>query len=232
MIQLVTLDRWAAHIVRPLFTLRWDAAFFIICFVFVTTYGLLSIAVGVLVWSTVELARLHDSHRDRVALVQDRERIKNLRDYFHKCLLLEDRDFLDLREIREGMMVAQVKKAYDELDLPVTDLNQLWAHLDEHCEGEITLEQFEHGCQVLLEPAKRFDMACLSAKLAGRGVFADNLGKRCDGTVREMDKLFKRLSWGMAKCRQHAMSDEIKEVFPEVGLRRAGRMHIPRPDDD
>jgi len=232
MMQVATLDRWAAHVVRPLAGMRPVAAMFLFCFVCLCSYGLLSITTGVIVWSTIELAKLHDTHRDRVAVVQDRGRIRTLREYFGKCLELEDRDLLDLREIKEALQVPQVRKAYEELDLPVTDLQQLWAHLDTHSDGEITLDQFEYGCMVLLEPAKRYDMATLSAKLNGRGVFCDSLSKRCDATVQDMDHLFSRLTIGFAKMREYVMSEDVKDLLPEVSLRRAGKMHIPRPEDD
>merc|ERR1711924_457767 len=116
-----------------------------------------------------------------------------------------------------------------DLNLPVSDLQQLWTHLDTYCEGEITLDQFEYGCTMLMEPAKRFDMACLSARLNGKAQFAENLTQRCDDVTAAMDDVFSKLSVGFAKCRQHVLSPEIKEIFPEVGLRRAGRMAMPPP---
>lgn len=232
MLQALTLDRWAAHIVRPLAGVRPEAAIFIFCFVAATMYGLMSISVGVLVWSTVEIAKNHDTHRDRVAMVTDKERIKDLREYFEQCLTLEDRTLLDLREIKEAMALPNVKNIFEELALPVVDVQQLWAHLDQHSEGEITLDQFQHGCESLLEPAKRFDMASLSARMNGRAAFAGNLAKRCDESIKDMDVLFKKLSVGFAIMRKHVLSDDIKDVFPEVGLRRKGKMKIPHPDDD
>lgn len=227
MMQLVTLDRWAAHVVRPLAGMRPDAAFFLFCFVLACTYGLMSIATGVLVWSTVEKAKEHRVHRNNVTMVTDKDRIKDLRDYFHKCLVLEDRSMLDLREIKEAMAVPQVKQVFEELNLPVVDVQQLWTHLDMENEGEITLEQFEQRCWILLEPAKRFDMACLSARLNGRAVFAENLGKRCDVTAREIDNLCKKLSVGFRQMRRHVLSEEVNDIFPEVGLRRGGKMRMP-----
>merc|ERR1740138_891582 len=143
MLQVVTLDRWTGHIVRPLSHMRPFAAAAIFCFVVVTTYCLLSIAVGVLVWSTVELAKNHDTHRENVALVQDRELIGDLREYFDQTLKLDDRESLDFKELQEGMLVPQVRHAYQMLDLPVTDLKQLWTHLDQDRRGEVTVDEFE-----------------------------------------------------------------------------------------
>jgi len=229
MLQMATLDRWAAHVVRPLSIMRPEAAMFIVCFVFVTTYGLLSIAVGVLVWCTVEVAKLHDTHRDRISVVQDRNSLHELRDYLGKCLALEARTKLDFREIKEAMMLPSVKKVYDELKLPVTDLKQLWTHLDPFSTGEVTLDEFEHGCISLLEPAGRLDMAHLSARLNGRGAFAKNLGDRCDATIDDLDHICGRLTVGFAKLRRHVLSEDINETFAEVGLRRLGKMKIPPP---
>lgn len=231
MFQLSTLDRWAGHIVRPVAGVRPEAAAFMTCFVLVAFYAVLSIFGGVLVWSTVETAKQHKVHRDNIAMVSDDERIKDLREYFQRCLILEEREKLDFREIKEAMAVPQVKKTFDELALPVADVQQLWEHLDEYAVGDITLDRFQEGCRALLEPAKRFDMAILSARLNGRSQFAENLGKRCDVTTRELDVLFKKLTIGFTQMRKHVLSNEVNDIFPEVGLRRAGRMTIPRNDD-
>jgi len=227
MLQAVTLDRWTAHIVRPLSGMRPLAAAAIFCFVVVTTYCLLSIAVGVLVWSTVELAKNHDTHRENVVLVQDRELIIDLREYFDQTLKLDDRELLDFKELQEGMLVPQVRHAYQMLNLPVLDLRQLWSHLDQNLTGEITTDDFERGCLSLLEPAKRMDMACLAAKLHGRAVFSQRLEARCDDVVQDMSVLFKRLSLGFAVMREYVQSEEVNSLIPEVGLRNAGKMYVP-----
>jgi hypothetical protein len=232
MLQSTTLDRWAAHVVRPLSGMRPMAAGFLFFFVIFTTYGLLSIAVGVLVWSTVELAKVHDSHRERVMLVQDRELIHDLREYYDQSLKLDDRETLDFKELQEGMMVPQVKTAYDRLELPVTDLHQLWIHLDTERAGEISTDEFEAGCLSLLEPANRFDMASLSAKLNGRAAFGDHLAHRCDDVVEDMSVLFQKLSYGFAKMREHVLSEDVNTLIPEVGLRQAGKMYVPPVVDD
>jgi len=232
MVQLITLDRWAAHVVRPLSGMRPEACVFMVCFVTVATYGLLNICIGAIVNLTVELAKLHDTHRDRISVVLDTERVRVLRDYFERCLLLENKTLLDFREIKEAHAVPQVRRVFDELSLPVNDLHQLWDHLDTHCEEEITLDQFEHGCAHLLQPAKRMDMACLSARLNGRAEFTEELGQRADVTVKKMSRLFRQLSIGFSVLRTHVNKDEISEIFPEVGLRRAGKMVIPEPSND
>jgi len=227
MLQIATLDRWAAHIMRPLSRIHAEVSWVLMFYVIVMSYGLTSIAVGVLVNSTVEVAKLHDTHRDRVAIVLDKIKVGHLRDYFDKCLALEDRDMLDMREIKEGLGVPMVRAAFEELDLPIEDPNELWTHLDQHSMGEITLDEFEHGCMLLLEPAKRFDMAALSCRLNGRGEFTRHLADRCDATIDEMDRIFSKLNVGFQKCRAHVRSDDINDLFPEVGLRRAGKMAIP-----
>jgi hypothetical protein len=227
MLQALTLDRWAGHVVRPLARARPLAAAAIVCFVIVSTYCLLNVAVGVLVWSTVELAKVHDSHRERIMMVQDRELIHDLKDYFEATLRADDRDALDYKELQEAMLVPQVKHAYQRLNLPVTDLHQLWLHLDQDLDNEVSLEDFESGCLSLLEPAKRFDMACLSAKLNGRAAFGQRLSDRCDHVVDDLEVLSSKLSYGFAKMRTYVMSEDVNTLIPEVSLRQAGKMYIP-----
>jgi len=130
------------------------------------------------------------------------------------------------------MAIPSVKKVYDELKLPVSDIHELWTHLDPFGIGDISLDDFEHHCMGLLEPAGRMDMAELSARLNGRGAFAEHLGVRCDAAIADMDDIFGRLTIGFTKLRKHVLSEDVNEIFPEVGLRRAGKMKIPPPEAD
>lgn len=224
MFQVATMDRWASHIVRPMFDLSPMSAVVLVLFVLTTSYGLLSIAVGVLVWSTVDLAEAHEEHRTRLQHKHDAETIKTLRSYFANSLLIEDKENLDYRELREGLDVPGVRKAWKELDLPVIDLPQLWHHLDYTDKGEITLDEFEKGCRRLKDPASRYDMAMLAARLHGNAVRSGDLAARCSLASEDVDMLCNILGGAFAHLRQYVLSDEVGDQIPEVGLRRAGMM--------
>mmetsp|Transcript_31984 Transcript_31984/g.56540 ORF Transcript_31984/g.56540 Transcript_31984/m.56540 type:complete len:441 (-) Transcript_31984:40-1362(-) len=224
MLQVATLDRWASHIVRPMFDLSPVTAVVIVIFVLTTTYGLLSIAVGVLVWSTVDLAQAHQDHRTRLEARNDDETIKTLREYFYNSLAIEDKENMDYRDLKEGLDVPGVRAAWKALDLPVTDMGQLWQHLDPMGKGEISLREFEKGCRRLKDPASRLDMACLAAKLNGNAVRCGDLDARCVYVSDDMETLCSILGGAFTHLRQYVLSDEVNENIPEVGLRRAGMM--------
>merc|ERR1712032_1174378 len=73
LLQVVTLDHWASHIARPLFEAKPAAGYLLIAFAILTAYCLMSAAVGVLVFSTVDQAAEHHGHASRQDVVRDRE---------------------------------------------------------------------------------------------------------------------------------------------------------------
>lgn len=232
MFQMLTMDRWAAHVVRPLSGIRPLAAGFIVVIVVFMAYGLMSIFLGLLVWCTVETATHHDAHRANIDIVLDRVRVQELTQYFSEAIALEAKETLDFREMKESLSTGMPKIIYTDLRLPVDDLEELWTHLTPNRESEITMEQWQERCMSLLNPVDRMDMAHLSCKLNGRGEFVKTLGKRAEVMEHQVDDIFKKLSLGFKLLRKHVQSPDLNEVFPEVGLRRAGKMRIPEPVDD
>merc|ERR1712203_592825 len=134
-----------------------------------------------------------------------------------------------MRELREGMEVPHIAAAFKELDLPVTDLQQLLEHLDTRRAGEITLDEFEQGCHKMKEPASRIDMARLMASLNGRVELADGMELRCERLSTNLGNLAERLGGAFAELREHVMCPDVRDKIPEVSLRRAGRMVVMHP---
>lgn len=208
-LQVATLDRWASKITRPLLDISTASSFFLVCFVVVTNFFLLSLASGVLVWSTVELARVHEDHHTRVQGLKDKESINTLRDYFRESLKREDKPLLDFRELRDSSDVPHVKQAWTDLDLPVNDVTDLWAHLDVNTAGGITLDEFQAGCLRLKKPATRFDMSCMAARVNRCVAYGAQVSGRCDVLAGELEHLHAKLSGAFAEMKE--LSD-VKEL--------------------
>jgi hypothetical protein len=229
LLQCVTLDGWASHIVRPLLVRKPLPAAFVALFAIITAYGLLSIAIGVLVWSTVDLARSHMDHESHKATRTDAEIVGLLKDYFESAMTIEDRTTLDEHSLRDALSVPEVAAAFKRLDLPVKDVEELFEHLDRHHKGEITIQEFEHGLSELNQPSNRFDMACLSATVGGAATFAKVLSMRTGYCSGGLSQLKADLEPAFALLEELARPEGGMGQVPEVRLRAAGKIktHLP-----
>lgn len=229
MMQCVTLDGWASHIVRPLLARKPVPAAFVALFSVLSAYGLLSIAIGVLVWSTVDLARSHMDHESHKAARTDAEIVDLLKEYFLSAMSLEDRPTIDEHSLRDAMSVPEVSAAFNRLELPVKDVEELFEHLDKHHKGEITIQQFEHGLAELKNPSNRFDMACLSATVGGAASFAKVLSMRAGYTSGGLSRLQADLEPAFALLEELSRPEGGMGQVPEVRFRAAGKIktHLP-----
>mmetsp|Transcript_94178 Transcript_94178/g.304278 ORF Transcript_94178/g.304278 Transcript_94178/m.304278 type:complete len:434 (-) Transcript_94178:157-1458(-) len=228
LLQLATLDSWASHVVRPLALSNPFAATVLAAFAVATAYGLLSVAVGMLVFSTVELARSHGDHASVKATREDDETIAMLTDYFKAILMMDQRATLDYVELQDAMSVPQVASALKGLDLPVLDIKELFAHLDKGRQGEITLEAFGSGLRLMKQPASRFDIACLSATIGGSVTFTGRLKARATAMHDRLEGLGQTLAAAFEEVEQVARHGHASEA-PELHLRRTGRIECGRP---
>eukprot|EP00927_Polykrikos_kofoidii_P078267 TRINITY_DN75114_c0_g1_i1.p1 TRINITY_DN75114_c0_g1~~TRINITY_DN75114_c0_g1_i1.p1 ORF type:complete len:449 (-),score=73.06 TRINITY_DN75114_c0_g1_i1:79-1353(-) len=229
LLQLVTLDGWASSVVRPLMGSNFFAGVLLLLFVIATGYGLMSIAVGVLVFSTASLARGHSDHASHKAIKADEEIISSLRDFFEATLMIEDKDVLVLRDFQDALQLPQILLAFRRLELPVSDLTELFKHLDRRRVDAITLDEFSNGLLNLKRPASRFDVACLTANIGGSATFVTRLEKRTQNLGGELEAVSKCLNKALHELQHLATSEEGMGSVPEVNARRQGKIKMGPP---
>jgi len=231
MLQLATLDGWSSKIVRPLYETDPLAAFVLGAFSVFTAYGFLNVAVGVFVWSTVELARSSEDHASHAAAQEDAEIIAMLRKHFAQSLYVEDRTMMDLVELSDAMSIPQVARAFKQLDLPATvsDVKTLFNHLDKERAGEITLDQFQRGLEMMKKPANRKDVACLTAGVGGVTTGISRIERRAEKMIRRLDRLGGTLNTAFAMLGAFVDPSSDMGQVPEVVLRRAHTIKYFKP---
>merc|ERR1712008_63067 len=188
---------------------------------FVVAYGLLSVAVGVLVWSTVALARSHGDHATIRAMQEENEIIQNLCDHFNLSLYIEQRSTLGIVDMQEALLIPQIASAFDELKLPVANLEDLFLHLDKDRQGAISLTAFKQGLCKLKQPTTRFDVACLSANIEGSAAYTSKLSTKASNTNDGLSALRATLASAFAVVEGVAAE---RSNDPVAVLRRSGRI--------
>jgi len=234
LLQMVTLDGWASKVVRPLSKSRPWAAAVMAAFSIIVAYGILSILTGMLVRTTMDLAQSHESHASNLRMTEDLAVIKSLRDYYEASLVLDERTTIDLRTLSESMCVPAVKKAYDQLDLPLRTPEDLMDHLDRARSGTLTVEDFGHGVAAMKKPSTNYDVACLTATIGGSVTYCTRIERRSQKLVDQLDELRYVLGSSfveLGKIAQPGGASSETEQVPEVHLRLAGRIFNPVPPE-
>jgi len=224
MFQLATLDGWAQSAVRPLLAVRPFEGFALTGFTFVSSYTLVSLALGVLVWSTCEEARSSSDHSDNAKRAEDKEILHQMSRYFEASLSMQDRDFIDLQELKDALLIPEIALGFHQLELPLKDAETLFSHVDDKDHGRVSLHQLIECIEVLGMPATTFDTCCLTARIGGTATFTTRLVTRTDKLINRLQDLGALLTCGIEELTRAAIEDPDLTEVPDIQLRKAGRI--------
>mmetsp|Transcript_55119 Transcript_55119/g.98371 ORF Transcript_55119/g.98371 Transcript_55119/m.98371 type:complete len:431 (-) Transcript_55119:119-1411(-) len=224
MFQLSTGDGWAAAVVRPIWDVDLFGAGSLMLFTWVSSYTLLSLGIGVMVWATVEEARSGGDHAAHMQTVEDRELCSSIRQYFEASLALQDRSFIDFMEIRDAFLVPEIVSAIKVLELPMQTPESLFAHVDITESGRITVDELMEAIRVLISQATPFDTCCLTARIGGTATFTTRLVARTEQVENKLVDIRETLGLGIQELTRASLEDEELTQVPEVGFRKDGKI--------
>mmetsp|Transcript_193 Transcript_193/g.633 ORF Transcript_193/g.633 Transcript_193/m.633 type:complete len:546 (-) Transcript_193:64-1701(-) len=224
LLQVLTYDRWATSIVRPVLGLDVLGASLLIAFIAVVGFIVMNAAAAVFVYATVQLARTHADHESQKSMLDDYEIVSSLSNFFAVNLKLEDRKSIDFLELKEAMEIPQVAAAFTQLDLPVPEPFKLFKQIDKRNRGHVSVDEFREGLLRLKEPATRVDYARLAARLGGKVTYMDSVEARTEVLRQKLHDTAKALSFAMEQLGSYTESQGVSEWLPEVPLRAAGKM--------
>merc|ERR1712070_836451 len=84
----MSLDRWASHVARPIIDsdeVGPASLIFFLVFLLTTTYGLMNIVVGTIVQNTVDIANDREGQAAALIELEQKKLILELRDFFEAC---------------------------------------------------------------------------------------------------------------------------------------------------
>jgi hypothetical protein len=170
--QILTLDSWCDHIARHIIHKQPYMAVFFVFFLFVTTFGLMNIIVGVIVENTLGAANQTDVKFDKE---QERFRKKILQD-LHVLFQLSDTDGsgrITRREFQAACRNPKVLEKLDALGLALSETDTLFHLLDPTKRDSIDLSDFITTVKQLIGGAKQKDIVQV-------GLAVDTLMRRID----------------------------------------------------
>jgi len=164
--QVVTLDSWADEIARPAMELpenSWLGMAFIL-FILFATYGIMNIVVGVIVEHTLGTA----SVTERVVEEEEAEVKKQVLRDLRKLFELTDSDrsgTITKDELQAAFDEEAARDKFDELGIPIEDLNQIFRLMDPTGKEVVSLDDFIGSCMQLISGYQQKDIMQLAIQV-------------------------------------------------------------------
>jgi hypothetical protein len=164
--QVVTLDSWADEIARPAMDVpenSWLGMAFIL-FILFATYGIMNIVVGVIVEHTLGTA----SVTERVVEEEEAEMKKMVLRDLRKLFELTDSDrsgTITKDELQAAFDEEAARDKFDELGIPIEDLNQIFRLMDPTGKEVVSLDDFIGSCMQLISGYQQKDIMQLAIQV-------------------------------------------------------------------
>lgn len=163
--QVVTLDKWASSLIRPIFKKNAWVILIIVPFICISTLGLVNVIVAVIVESTIASATANEERLSKKMQKVHAEVMESLRMIFEEADTNRSGD-LDEAELCHMVEKANVRDRLALLDITVKDLKILFELLDPSKIGSISTDKFFRGCARLRGKAMSCDLHRMSIDLS------------------------------------------------------------------
>ncbi|CAD7926246.1 unnamed protein product [Amoebophrya sp. A120] len=206
MFQVVTRDKWSEQITRHIGELQPWAFIIVPCFMMVTTYGFMSMIIGIIVNSILQLQEENSSVQNKKDAKAKKILIELLKDAFAK--LDEDGSgSLSLDELKNAVEHPELRARLDSIGFPVDSPEDFFTMVDTDNSGEVEADEFIIACSRLKGPCLSRDMldaetqidklgrllVQIEDKVLESGEKISKLDRICMGVVAQADSLMKEM---------------------------------------
>jgi len=212
--QIMTLDQWNESVVRHVVANQPAMLIFFLIFVCISSLGLMSIMIGVVVENTLATAN-KDQNKLKARRERDRKQVFGQLQEIFEMADVDGSGTLKLEEVESAIQKPEIYNKLKMIDFPVDDPGQIFALLDYDESGELTTEEFITGCIRMKGPAKSKDLL-----VAQVGV--DSMRKQYALFEQEMEKFHAKVAMLDATIR--AVMSHGEHVFLDT---RQYRMRHP-----
>eukprot|EP00931_Biecheleriopsis_adriatica_P075001 TRINITY_DN48966_c0_g1_i1.p1 TRINITY_DN48966_c0_g1~~TRINITY_DN48966_c0_g1_i1.p1 ORF type:complete len:617 (+),score=143.13 TRINITY_DN48966_c0_g1_i1:97-1947(+) len=155
--QIMTLDQWNESIVRHVVANQPAMLIFFLIFVCVSSLGLMSIMIGVVVENTLSTAN-KDQNKLKAKRERDRKQVFGQLQEIFEMADVDGSGTLTLDEVEAAIQKPEIYNKLKMIEFPVDDPGQIFALLDYDESGELSTEEFITGCIRMKGPAKSKDL--------------------------------------------------------------------------
>merc|ERR1711959_861673 len=156
-------------------------SFFFVVFILFANYGILNIVVGVIVKHTLGSAAV----TDRVVEEEQQEVKKLILRDLRKLFEMTDTDksgTITQQELEAALLEDKVREKFDDLNIPMEDVHQIFRLMDPTGKGVISLDDFIASCMQLIAGHSQKDIMQLAIQVESLTRRMEKL----DSALREM----------------------------------------------
>jgi len=164
--QVITLESWSMAIGRPLMAVQPLFFLVILCFLFLTTFGILNIIVGVIVENTLNAAKQNQELQEKRMQKQMRAELETLKVVFEEADV-DGSGTVELEEFVDILKVSSVSDTLKRMEIPLEEPGVLFELLDAEGEGSISFTSFTRGIQKVKGPPTGLDMKTMQVSVSG-----------------------------------------------------------------
>lgn len=177
--QILTLDNWCDEIVRPVADKQPIIGVFFVCYIFVASFGMINVVIGIIVENTLNCARSQDVADVRSMERENSKLLSELREIFFKSDI-DQNHCISLAEFSAAFQSKDVRKKFQKLNLGVNDTVEIFKLMDPMNKGSVYLDDFLSSCSMLIGGASA------SKNVAQIGMQIDTLSRRMDMLDKEI----------------------------------------------
>ena len=138
--QVTTGDSWGSRIARPIVREYPGYTIFFMIFIFVISFGLMNIVLGVICENAIYVASKNTENMQKT-VVRHQQLIINSITAIFEAADTDGSGELSKDEFDEALMKKAVKRKLELIDVPPDDLRVLFDLLDVDGSGDVTIEE-------------------------------------------------------------------------------------------
>jgi len=224
MFQILTRDKWSSSITRPALDAYPFAVLIIFVFMSVAWLLLTNIFIGVVIESTLAIAKLNREHQANELVKLHAKVMESLREVFEEADV-DKSGTLDQEELHRAMKTPAVRDRMKLLDIPISDLHALFHLLDDGGTGQIRTVQFFRSCSRLQGGASALDLHHLAIDVNRYSTWCDHLVGQVEETSRRISSLLE----DVCCVDRDIIKSEADEKDPVlINRRHRARRHVER----
>merc|ERR1719327_824760 len=141
MFQVMTLESWSMEVVRKIMRRHSLLVPHFILYLFITTFGLMNIVVGVIVENTLQIQKENEGLEKRRREAREKKILEGLRALFVEADQAGNANGkMDLEEFIAMLEMPLCKEKFAVLNVPVDNPRELFNLFEQDEEGEITMD--------------------------------------------------------------------------------------------
>eukprot|EP00747_Dinoflagellata_sp_TGD_P183072 gnl/TRDRNA2_/TRDRNA2_37737_c0_seq1.p1 gnl/TRDRNA2_/TRDRNA2_37737_c0~~gnl/TRDRNA2_/TRDRNA2_37737_c0_seq1.p1 ORF type:complete len:565 (+),score=133.43 gnl/TRDRNA2_/TRDRNA2_37737_c0_seq1:111-1805(+) len=178
MVQLMTMDKWADTVARPIMSCNFGLAFFFVGFVSLGVFVVLNLVTAIIVENAFTIAMEDAESQAKDMEIQKKTELKVLAQLFLEI----DKDgsgTLTTEEFDSALKMPKVHRLLQSMEMNVEELREAWTILDDG-DGQLTVKEFTSGLRRMKGEAKSKDVIDVIRRLHVTAKSSRDLQRQAD----------------------------------------------------